>query len=451
MDVGFETIGNATLICHDRRPVLVTDPWLGGDPYFGSWTMSHEIPNEQMNSITSADYVWMSHGHPDHLSLRGLQELKAKVLLPDHVGGRIASFLRNEGYDVIVLKDRVWNPLSDRIKVLTFSDYNQDGVLLIDINGRLIVNLNDASDRGWGPYVRSIVKQYETSFLLRLSGFGDADMINIYDENGNFLLPRAAERRPVGKRIARMSEQFGATYFVPFSSMHKYQRADSAWADKYTTELPDYAVGFESNSSTLLPAFIRYDCVRDTFEEINPPERQRMIRDPKEFGDNWDDELEESDFAKVSNYFKSISHLERHFDFINIRVGGKDNIVSLAKRKLNKGITFDVPRTSLMIAVESEIFDDLLIGNFMKTTLHGERAGLYPHFSPYVAKYSDNGRAKTNEEVRAYFREYMKRAPVEYLRDRFERVSREVARSVFHTDSGLYRITKYAYHKIKGR
>ena len=26
MELGFETIGNATLICYDRTPILVTDP-----------------------------------------------------------------------------------------------------------------------------------------------------------------------------------------------------------------------------------------------------------------------------------------------------------------------------------------------------------------------------------------------------------------------------------------
>ena len=30
MESGFETIGNAVLICHDQRPVLVTDPWIVG-------------------------------------------------------------------------------------------------------------------------------------------------------------------------------------------------------------------------------------------------------------------------------------------------------------------------------------------------------------------------------------------------------------------------------------
>ncbi len=44
--LGVKTIGNATLIAFDGEPVLATDPWIGDedDAYFGSWTLSNEIP-----------------------------------------------------------------------------------------------------------------------------------------------------------------------------------------------------------------------------------------------------------------------------------------------------------------------------------------------------------------------------------------------------------------------
>jgi hypothetical protein len=246
-----------------------------------------------------------------------------------------------------------------------------------------------------------------------------------------------------------MTKRFGTTHFVPFSSMHKYQRTDSIWADAYTTNVADYAINFDPKIATLLPAFIRYDCLTDRYEEIRPPEKVIRARDPKEFGDDWDDELEPKDVAELSEYFRSIEHLGSHFDFITFRVGGKENAISLAKRKFETGIIFEVPRASLMTAVGIETFDDLLIGNFMKTTLHGLRS-LYPHFTPYVAKYADNGRAKTEADVKRYFREYLRRAPLEYLRDRFERRSRDVVRSVVSMDSGLYKIVKGGYHKLKG-
>jgi len=421
MEAGFETIGNATLICYDRAPVLVTDPWIVGSAYFGSWLLSHEIPEEQMSAIKSCEYVWISHGHPDHLSGESLDMLRnKKILLPDHVGGRIAHVMRKEGFHCTILKDRVWTRLSPQIRVLCIADYNQDALLLVDVTGTLVIDLNDTSDRGWGHFVRSIIKNYEHTFLLRIFGYGDADMINYFDENNVRIEPQAARKLPVGKSIALTAERFGARYVIPFSSLHKYQRADSVWANEYTTPLDAYAIGFTSNRCELLPAFMRYDCLSKSFTEINPPAAPDNVVDPKTFGDDWLEQLEKDEFQKLEIYFKSISHIQECMDYINFRVGGKDNHIEFQTRGFTKGITFEVPRNSLMQAIEFEIFDDLLIGNFMKTRLEGKwlSPSLYPDFAPYVAKYADNGRAKTPEELKQYFREYRRRAPLDYLRHR---------------------------------
>lgn len=90
MDLGFDTIGNATLICYDRGPVLVTDPWVQGSAYFGSWGLSHAVPEEQMDVIERSEFVWISHGHPDHLNPDSESYfLGKKILLPNHFGARI--------------------------------------------------------------------------------------------------------------------------------------------------------------------------------------------------------------------------------------------------------------------------------------------------------------------------------------------------------------------------
>ena len=452
MDVGFETVGNATVICHDRVPVLVTDPWLTGAAYFGSWTFSHDIPPEQMEAIQKCEFAWISHGHPDHLCGDSLKLLGVKtILLPDHRGNRICDDLKGLGYNVQVLGNRVWTRLSDRIRVLSIADYNQDGVLLIDVNGRLIVNLNDAADHGWRSFVRSVVRQYKTSFLLKLAGFGDADMINFFDESGTRILPSAAKREPVGEGIAIEASLYGTKYVVPFSSMHRYQRSDSVWADVYTTDITDYKVGFSSKSSELLPAFIRYDCERDRLDEINPPRRTITVHKPEEFGDNWSEPLDAAEVTELSQYFKPISHLHEHFDFLNARVDGKDNVIELAKNRFRRGITFEVPRNSLMTAVRYQVFDDLLIGNFMKTTLHGKFGleRLYPDFTPYVAKYADNGKARTKEELGQYFEAYRMQAPFEYFRHAIETKSKRAIVSLASADSGVYRMLARSYHFMK--
>lgn len=451
MDIGFETIGNATLICHDKTPVLVTDPWLDDSPYFGSWALSNEIPDEQLEAIKQCEFVWTSHGHPDHLSVKSLRLLSdIKLLLPDHVGGRITDEMRRLGFDVTVLQDRTWTKLSPRISVLCIPDYNQDAVLLINVDGTLVVNLNDTSPRGWGPFVKKTVKNFETSFLLAQFGFGDADMINFFDDSGVRIEPRAARRLPVGPTISRVAESFGIKYIIPFSSLHKYQRSDSSWATQYLTPLDSYGTDFQSDECELLPAYVRYHCSSENLEEIRPAETTNHILEPEEFGDDWSETLDTKEAERLKNYFSQISHLSRNIDFLNFRVGGEDNIIELRKSKFQKGIVFETPRGSLMKSIRYEIFDDLLIGNFTKTQLVGKwpASRLYPDFTPYVAKYADNGRAKTAEELREYFKAYRNRAPIDYLRHRMQFMAASIVRNNLDASSSWYQLAQKTWWKL---
>lgn len=452
MDLGFDTIGNATIIAYDRGPVLVTDPWLQGTSYFGSWRLSHAVPDEQMQAALDAEYAWYSHGHPDHLNPDSLELMKGKkILLPAHVGGRIRDDLREQGFEVRELVDRKWTSLSDRVKVLCIADLYQNGTLLIDIGGRLLVNTNDSIDAGWGSFVRKIVKEYDTSFMLALTGYGDADMINFYEEDGTFITPPCARKDPVGIDAAQKCESWGTSHFIPFSAMHQYHRKDSAYANEYATDAYDHGIGFESDRAVALPPFVRWDCTNDTWEKIDPKENPIEFQDPSIFGDDWSETLDPEEFEKLSNYFRRFEYLGSFLDFVNFRVGGKEHQILYRSRKFDKGLTFDVPRHSLMQAVEWEIFDDLLIGNFMKTTLHGDwgEGQLYPDFTPYVTKYGDNGRAYSNEELREYFRAYQKRAPLEFMRFRMELAAVNIVRRFTPADSDGLLALKKAYWKVK--
>jgi len=433
--------------------VLVTDPWLSATAYFGSWTLSHEIPEAQMSAIRACRFVWISHGHPDHLSPDSLLMLGTRrILLPDHRGNRIRDDLTQMGFDVQVLENYQWYPLSDRIRVLSIADYNQDGILLIDVNGRLIMDLNDAGDRGWGQFVRATARKYKVSFLLKLAGHGDADMINFFDESGNRIPHLGGRRDPVDEAIGYEMKNYRARYFIPFSSMHRYQRADSIWANEYTTDISECQKGFDSSIGEMLPAFLRYDCVNDAWQEINPPQRSPRVYQPEDFGDNWRDPLSHEDVKRLENYFQSIAHLSTCFDYLNFRVGQKDNIIQLGKQPFKRAITFEVPRNSLMAAVDYRIFDDLLIGNYMKTTVHGDSTDtrLYPDFTPYVAKYADGGSVRTEEELEEYFHWYRRQAPYGYFRHTLEQFGRRASVTMFGQESMAFRMTARTYHFLKG-
>ena len=458
MDLGFETIGNATLIVHDGGPVLATDPWIEGSAYFGSWGLSHPVPPAQEAAVRASGTVWFSHGHPDHLNPSSLPAFRdSRILVPDHVGGRIAHDLVRDGYRVEVLPDATWVRISDRVRVLCIADEGQDAVLLVDIGGELVVNLNDAQDRGWGALVKRVIRAFPRSFLLRLSGYGDADMINFVDDAGHRLPSVPQLRREhgfqVGADVARMTETFGASHFVPFSAFHRYQRTDSVWANEWTTPVSAYEDGFRSERVTLLPAFVRYDVTTGSWEAIDPPPAPDVAFAPEEFGDDWAECLDGDDIDALHRYFTGIERLGRHLDRVVFRVGDEEHAVDVGGRDTGRSVTFAVPRASLARAVEWEIFDDLLIGNYMTATLHGAwpSSRLYPGFTPWVTKYADNGRARTDAELRAYFAEYRRRLGVTtWLRSSLEQRAKDSVRARLSADSPVYQRARLLYARARG-
>ena len=318
------------MIAYDDRPVLTTDPWINGDAYFGSWGLDYEIPATQMQAVRDAEYHWFSHGHPDHLNIASLPLLtKGEFLLSDHYGGRIKRELMAAGFRVRVLPDREWIQLSKGVRVYSIANRNQDLVLLIDINGRLVIDLNDSPEFGESLRIRQIAKPYQEIYMLQLHGWGGADMLNLFDPSGRKLTSIAEKRRPIAPRAQLSARTMGARKVIPFSSFHHYQRADSAWANDLIPELGDYHSDAMENWPEILPAFVRIDCETDEITPIDPPRSRRAVKKPEEFGDSWSDQLTAEDKVKIHSYFTAREALRRNFGFIEVSAGGSSVTIDL--------------------------------------------------------------------------------------------------------------------------
>ncbi len=449
--LGFETIGSATIIVYDGDPVLTTDAWINDDAYFGSWAHDYAIPPAQMDAIRRARFHWMSHGHPDHLNADSLPMLTAgKILLSDHYGGRIRADLDAQGHAPRVLKDREWAQLSPRVKICAIANQNQDSILLIDVGGTLIVNTNDSPDFGASFWVRGVARGYKRVFYCGLNAWGGADMMNLFDPEGRKLTDPAALRRPIAPRAQGFARRYGAHFAIPFSGFHAYQRTDSAWANALVPALGDYQSDAGASGPQMLPAFVRVDAQSGAVDPISPPQCLRQLKTPEACGDSWSDPMTAEDAAAIGQYFRAREHLADAFGFIQVTIGGRSTTVDLNPDKRGQGVAFEAPRTSFMTAIRHAIFDDLLIGNYMKTTLHGV-AGLYPDFSPYVCKYGDNGGALSGADLAGYFGHYRLRDPIGAALRRLSDNSEQVFRALIPKGSGVFRAAKKFYHGLGAR
>ncbi len=446
------TIGNATLIAYDTKPILATDPWFSDEDsaYFGSWMGSHNVPQQYKDDMLNSEFLWFSHGHPDHINPNSLKRFKGKkILLPDHYGSRIYNDLINLNYEAIIMKDKKWYDLSPNIKVQCITNWLQDSILLIQADQRLFINLNDAGCKYYIKYLKKITKNYKNSYLLSLSGYGDADMINFFSEDGTRVTKSKKNALPPGKQLSDISNLIGTNNIIPFSSFHQYQRSDSIWAQDHTAKDEDYRNGISDNHNFIDP-FSIIDCRSGKFEKINPTRLKINLKKPIEFGDDWSDQLSKNEFKQVYDYFITKKKLSSIIGFVRFIVGKKEHFIKF-DNKLKSGITFEVPKNSLLITTKLRIFDDLLIGNFMKTTLH-EFPNLYHrNFKYIIANWSDNGNINSEEEFREYMNHYEEKVGQSFLYFNFLDQSKNMFLRFItkNPNSILYQTSKKIYNLFR--
>jgi len=115
-----------------------------------------------------------------------------------------------------------------------------------------------------------------------------------------------------------------------------------------------------------------------------------------------------------------------------------------------KGISFELPRNSLLEACRNDVFDDLLIGNFMKTKLYNLEDLYDPtaNFTKEVCKIGDNGRAYSDEDIKKYRKFYAKRMGKEYFLEIFSEASKNTFKYLFknYKNSKYYNKARKAYY-----
>jgi hypothetical protein len=462
MHESFETLGNATVIVSEgHRPILATDPWLVGTCYYGSWALDHPLTPTQIERVQNAEYIWISHGHPDHLHEEslGLLPRRKKILLPDHYDSDIRDFLLQQNFEVEILPYRTWRQLSATVRVLCIDNRNQDAVLVIEAGDSLILNLNDSPLCGEFRFLRRLVRARPRSktYLLALCSM-DADMMNFVDSNGDSLAGDPEERKPgTIWEVARLADRLGVGAFCCSSSQHLYVRSDSAWANPYRITFADMQRFWSRSKVRLIEPFVTVDLQSGTFSSNHPSQRPDEGQLTNATGeDDWSARLAEADWAQLEKFIRRFEMVRRYIDFVEFVVGGESRRIDLRSRHSRRpakqrGITFIAPRQSLLSTFERGYLDDLLIGNFVKVRLTNTK--LYPRFTPLVAKLGGNAKVYTKAQYRRFMWRYFSRNPLGTLVDRCGTEAEYVWIPWLRDTSerlGIKRPLKYLYRAMLG-
>jgi hypothetical protein len=421
-----ETLGNATLVFYeDRRPVLATDPWLEGRCYSGSWALERKLTEGERQAVMSADYLWISHGHPDHFHIPSLALLPRgkTILLPDHYSPDIRNYLKGQGFAVEVLPYRRWRQLSPGVRCLCLDNENQDAILIVEAGDSLMVNLNDSPLCGDARFIRKLVARHQRSrtYMAALCS-NDADMLNIVDREGLRTIDPPARRKPgmVWER-GRIARRLGVGAYVSSASQHIYARTDSVWANPYRVSWRDFEQNWHEPAIRTIEPFVVIDLDTGGYTRKHPSQASDDTQIAMDLnGDDWSERMNNAEWSRLSAFFLNIELLRPYLDYLDFTVGGETRRTWINMDSADRGapeelrsIAFEAPRQSLLKSIQHGYFDDMLIGNFMKTRLRN--VGLYPHITPIIAKLRGSARVSSFTELRHFRWRYFRRNPIGYL------------------------------------
>jgi len=456
--LSFKTMGNATIqLWAGGKPLLTTDPWLVGRAYFDSWALHHPLSEAEIQSALDSEYLWISHGHPDHMHHESLALMAdgKKMLVPSHYHDEISKTLENDGFDVEIMTYRKWYRLHEQLEILCLDNINQDAILVMRFGDALLINLNDSPLCGELSFLKKLVKTHPNDkvYAFKLVGIG-ADMLNYVDASGaRDIDPPEDYRQGCIEGVADELAGLGVRTLCMSSSQHLLVRPDSKWVNEYEFTHSDLQRHWHRPAVKVVEPFVSCDIASGDIIANWPSQRPDSAQFIDHLGDdNWDEKLNEEEWARVVGFFAQFETLSDIVDFIDVDVAGERRTVLEQKkqRRKKRGVCFFVPKQSLLETIQWGYFDDLLIGNFMKTQLINMR--LYPDFSPRLAKYGGNAKVYSRKALKAMYRHYFWRNPVgmarymfrNYWRTKLVRDAADLAESL-----GVRAPIKWLYNSLR--
>lgn len=215
----FTFLNHASLLIQISGVKILFDPWLWGTGFKEGWALRHDNP-DALDVAETADYLWISHFHDDHLHFPSLAALRERnpnivVLCNKSHNFSMTEPMEAAGFQNIkILDERRPLQLNDKVSVTRFPATAIDNMLLIDDGRHRILNYNDCN-----LPARSFSKL--VAKLPRI----DVCLFN-FNHAGHLLQYPAQEPSVIKKQLLagfkRKLEITNPKWAFPFASQHIY-------------------------------------------------------------------------------------------------------------------------------------------------------------------------------------------------------------------------------------
>jgi hypothetical protein len=233
-------VGHASVLVKTGPVGLLMDPWLQGDIFNESWTL-HPEPVLSEEDIAGVTHIWISHEHPDHLSISTLQGI------PEHFRSRITALFQKhysedirkilaalQFKEVIELRRATLFPLARGVEVYCRPVGHLDSSLAVRAEGKVVLNVNDCDlpvstmrsmRRDLGP-IDVLLDQFS------IAGWpGNADDTRRKEES----------RQGVMRKFLQDIATLEPRYVIPFASFVRFSHQENAHMNLHVNTIDDVA------------------------------------------------------------------------------------------------------------------------------------------------------------------------------------------------------------------
>jgi|SRR6185437_6549689 len=125
------------------RTKIVFDPWLKGPAYYSQWYV-WPLPMDDIAQI-KVDAILISHGHEDHMHIKTLDTINksAEVFFPFQWRAGVGPFFNQLGFKQVTEAVSFRSYYVNDVKI-TYLGYSLESVIVLEHNGEVLVNINDA-------------------------------------------------------------------------------------------------------------------------------------------------------------------------------------------------------------------------------------------------------------------------------------------------------------------
>lgn len=233
-------VGHASILVNTGPVHLLMDPWSQGEVFNESWTL-HPEPVLSEQDLAGVTHIWISHEHPDHLSiptLRGIREdLRSRitVLFQSYYSDEIIKILASLRFkEVIELPRARFFSLAPEVEIYCRQVGHLDSSLAVRAEGKVVLNVNDcdlpvATMRSMSRDLGAVDVLLDQFSIAGWSG--NADDINRKQES----------RQRMMRKFMQDIEAFKPRYVIPFASFIRFSHQENAHMNLQVNTIDDVA------------------------------------------------------------------------------------------------------------------------------------------------------------------------------------------------------------------